>query len=149
MLTTLLFCLFCFVLQSWLLLFQLKFWLKRQRYLKSRELSVNGKRYFLTWNIKLCENMVPSGPLLHLLINSLMREFIIAKVAIYRSIPLPINIIRAQVGLVFGKLYPEQLGHKRIKSFLWFEQSVTVVGADPTSAISLMMDHSQREKDIA
>ena len=93
---------------------------------------MNGKRYFLTWNIKLCENMVPSGPLLHLLINSLMREFIIAKVAIYRSIPLPINIIRAQVGLVFGKLYPEQLGQKRIKSFSWFEQNVTVVGVDPT-----------------
>ena len=108
---------------------------------------MNGKRYFLIWNTKLCENMVPSAPSLHLLINCLTKEFIIVKVAIYRSIPLPINIIRAQVGLVFGKLYPEQLGHKRIKSFLWFEQSVTVVGADLTSAISLMMDPSQRGKD--
>ena len=85
--------------------------------------------------------------LLHLLINSLMKECIIAKVAIWRSILLRTNTILAQVGLVFGKLYPGQLGQKRIKSFLWFERNVTVVGAGPTWAISLMMDHSQREKD--
>ena len=61
--------------------------------------------------------MVPNERLLHLLINSLMKEFIIAEVAIYRSIPLPINIISGTGWPSFWQALPGAIGTQTDKKF--------------------------------